>query len=82
MNTWSNVCRLCDGCGAPYAPRKNISYEDKYFCSLPCQEDYIDRASHVTGTHLPEMGEYNPSGDLFVWAGLQALQHERTRRNA
>lgn len=63
MDTWSNTCRKCDWCGDRYAPRKNISYRHKDFCSFRCKEDFIDADSHVNGT-----GDDNPGRDLFDWA--------------
>lgn len=69
MDTWSNTCRKCDWCGVKYAPRQNISYRRKDFCSFKCKEDYIDAMSQVQGAFVPEgTGEDNPGRDLFDWA--------------
>lgn len=64
MDTWSNTCRKCDSCGVRYAPRQNISYKHRDFCSFKCKEDFIDADNAVNGTSEP---------DLFDWR-LSATQ--------
>ena len=69
MDTWSNVCHTCDHCGIRYAPRHNIKYKHKDFCSKKCREDFIDVEAHVLGLGEPKgTGEDNPGRDLFDWA--------------
>ncbi len=69
MDIWSNKCRKCDQCQIRYAPRANISYRRKDFCSMKCKEDFIDVEAHVLGLGEPKgTGEDNPGRDLFDWA--------------
>ncbi len=49
MDTWSNVCHTCDHCGIRYAPRYNLRYKHKDFCSRVCREDFIDNEAMVQG---------------------------------
>ena len=69
MDIWSNICRICDCCGVRYAPRRDISYKHRHYCSQRCKEDFIDVEAQVLGLGEPKgTGEDNPGRDLFDWA--------------
>ena len=47
MDIWSNTCKICDQCGVRYAPRRDISFKQKHFCSFICKDDYIEYKSQL-----------------------------------